>query len=178
MKNFLLKENKFLFSFFLGIALSFTLPPYNFTLLGFVVFPLMLYLFFINQNQSRKSIFCIGFLFGYGYFLSSLYWIIYSMNFDDNLTVLKPLVLIFIPSLLAVFYGATSLLIKKLISKNLFFIVAFSIVLSSFDFLRGIIFTGFPWNLFAYTWSWSLESLQILTLVGTYSLNLLTIFIF
>ena len=178
MKNFLFQRNKFLSPLFLGIILSFTLPPYNFTLLGFVVFPLLLYLFFINQNQSRKSIFFIGFLFGYGYFLSSLYWIVYSLNFDDNLTILKPLALFFIPSLLAVFYGVASIFIKKLISKSLFFIIAFSVVLSAFDFLRGTIFSGFPWNLFAYTWSWSLESLQILSLVGTYSLNLLTIFIF
>ena len=149
MKNFFFQRNKFLFSLFLGIIISFTLPPYNFTLLGFVVFPLFLYLLFINQKQSRKSIFCIGFLFGYGYFLSSLYWIVYSLNFDDNLTVLKPLVLIFIPSLLAVFYGVASLFIKKLISKNLFFIIAFSVVISAFDFLRGVMFSGFPWNLFA-----------------------------
>ena len=67
---------------------------------------------------------------------------------------------------------------EKLISKNFFFIIFFSVVISVFDFLRGVIFSGFPWNLFAYTWSWSLESLQILSFVGTYSLNLLTIFIF
>jgi apolipoprotein N-acyltransferase len=178
MKNFLFKRNKFLFSLFLGVILSFTLPPYNLTFLGFLVFPLLLYLFFINQNQSRKLIFWIGFLFGYGYFLSNLYWIVYSLNFDENLTALKPLVLIFIPSLLAVFYGVASIFIKKLISKNFFFIIFFSVVISVFDFLRGVIFSGFPWNLFAYTWSWSLESLQILSFVGTYSLNLLTIFIF
>ncbi len=112
MKNFLFQRNKFLSPLFLGIILSFTLPPYNFTLLGFVVFPLLLYLFFINQNQSRKSIFFIGFLFGYGYFLSSLYWIVYSLNFDDKLTVLKPLILIFVPSLLAVLYGLESIFIK------------------------------------------------------------------
>ena len=38
--------------------------------------------------------------------------------------------------------------------------------------------TGFPWNLIAYTWSWSIESLQILSLIGTYALSLITVTFF
>jgi len=178
MKNFLFKKNKYLVSFFLGGTLSLILPPYSLTALGFLIFPTLLYLLFVNRDQTRKSIFYIGFLFGYGYFLLSLYWITYSLNFDDNLAVLKPLTLVILPSVVAVFYGLASILIKKSISNNFYFIVAFSVVLSTLDFLRGNLFFDFPWNLFAYTWSWSLESLQILGFVGTYSLNLFTIFIF
>lgn len=178
MINFFFKKNKFLFSLFLGVTLSFILPPYNLTLLGFLIFPSLLYLFFINQNKSKITIFFIGFLFGYGYFISSLYWIIYSLNFDENLIIFKPLVLIFIPSILAVFYGTAGLLIKNLISKSLFYIFSFAVMLAIFDFLRGTLLSGFPWNLFAYTWNWSLESIQILSVVGTYSFNLFTIFIF
>ena len=173
-----LSFSKPIISFFLGVIISFSLPPYNFTFLSFLVMPFFLYLLFLSRQQSSKFIFFIGFLFGYGYFLSSLYWISHSLNFDDNLKILKPLVLIFIPSVLALFYGITCVVVKKFISNSFYFILVFSTVLGSIEFLRGFLFTGFPWNLFVYTWSWSLESIQILSFVGTYSLNFLSLIIF
>ena len=43
---------------------------------------------------------------------------------------------------------------------------------------RSNLLTGFPWNLISYTWSWSLEVLQILSLIGAYSLSLISITLF
>ena len=54
----------------------------------------------------------------------------------------------------------------------------FSLVFSLIEFLRGFVLGGFPWNLIAYSWANYLNSLQVLSLIGTYSFNLLTITIF
>ena len=62
--------------------------------------------------------------------------------------------------------------------KNIFFIFLFSIVFAIFEFLRGNLLTGFPWNLVSYTWLWSIETIQILSVIGTYSLSLITITFF
>ena len=43
------------------------------------------------------------------------------------------------------------------------------------DFLRARILTGFPWNLWAYTWSWVPETLQFLPILGFFSFNLICI---
>ena len=39
---------------------------------------------------------------------------------------------------------------------------------------RGIIFTGLPWNLLAYSWTWSLYIMQSLSLFGVYGLCFIT----
>ena len=44
--------------------------------------------------------------------------------------------------------------------------------------MRGHLLTGFPWNLISYTWSWSIESIQILSLIGTYALSLISVTFF
>ena len=46
------------------------------------------------------------------------------------------------------------------------------------DILRAKLFTGFPWNIWAYSLSWSAEILQILNLIGFFAFNLITITIF
>ena len=51
----------------------------------------------------------------------------------------------------------------------------FSGAMAFSDFLRAKLFTGFPWNLWAYSLSWSTEMLQILNLVGLFSHVLLLI---
>ena len=176
--NFFTTKYKYCYLFIIGCLLSFSLPPYNQTWISFFAFPLLLFFLIKNQYSSYKSFFIFGCLFGFGYFLCSLYWIHYSLNFDPDLIILKPLSIIAIPAYLSIFYGLSFLCVKKFVSKKFSFIIIFSIILAIFDFVRGHVFTGFPWNLFVYTWSWSLESIQILNLFGTYSLNLISIFIF
>ncbi|MDA9974934.1 apolipoprotein N-acyltransferase, partial [Candidatus Pelagibacter sp.] len=64
-------------------------------------------------------------------------------------------------------------------SKNIistFFI--FSILYGSVEFIRGLILTGFPWNLIAFSFSESIYFIQILSVIGTYSFNLICISLF
>jgi apolipoprotein N-acyltransferase len=47
-----------------------------------------------------------------------------------------------------------------------------------FEFIRGSILTGFPWNLIAYSFVNHLEILSITSLIGTYGFNLFCISLF
>mgnify|MGYP007000237202 len=40
------------------------------------------------------------------------------------------------------------------------------------------VLTGFPWNIWAYSWSWFNEIIQILNPIGLFAFNLLTITFF
>ena len=50
--------------------------------------------------------------------------------------------------------------------------------LSLSDYIRAKIFTGFPWNLWSYSFSWSDEIIQILNIFGLFSFNLIILTLF
>jgi len=120
----------------------------------------------------------LGCAFGFGFFLLGNYWISISLTHDEMFKSLVPIALIFIPIFLSLFFGLAILIVGPFAEKNIFFILFFSLVFSTFEYLRGNLLTGFPWNLISYTWSWSVESIQILSLIGTYALSLISITFF
>ena len=170
----------YIFLLLLGSLSSFSLPPYNFTFVNFITYSLFLYLIILFKEKKLKilNFFFLGFTFGYGYFVSSLYWVSHSLTFDKQLTFFIPFVILGLPILLAIFYGLAVFAIHSFIKKDYVFLLIFSISLSVFEYLRGILFTGFSWNLISYSWSFSLESIQILKFIGTYTFNFLSILIF
>ena len=162
--------------FILGTLSSFSLPPYNFFFLNFFIFPILFYIFVKTLNRNILSNFLIGWLYGFGYFLSNLYWISNSLKFDENFENLIIVSILVIPILLSLFYGLFSYSLKFFnFNMNFSSILIFSLSLSIVEYLRGTIFGGFPWNLISFSIIDLTSSLQILSLIGTYSLNLLVI---
>ncbi len=166
---------------FLGMATSLSLPPFNYLIINFFTFSSFLIFLIkkLDQNKDKKFFFIYGWLFGFGYFVTNLYWISISLTFDENFKFLIPFTLILIPSFLAIFYGLVSyfffiLKTKKIIS--LFFL--FSLIFGVLEFVRGSILTGFPWNLIAYSFSNQLEVLSITSIIGSYGFNLFCISLF
>ena len=167
--------------FILGGLTSLSLPPLNLFIINFFSLSIFFGILFKNLSKKieKKIFFFYGWFFGFGYFLSSLYWITISLSFDKNFSFLIPLALIFIPSFLALFYGSITLIFHLFNPKNIlsaFF--SFSVFFGIVEFIRGTILTGFPWNLIIYSFSKNLNFLSILSLIGTYSLNLIAISLF
>ena len=164
----------------LGALTSLSLPPYNYLFINF--FTLGLFFIFIFQKKKfakKQQPFVYGWFFGFGYFLTNLYWITISLTFDENYNYLIPLALVLIPSFLALFYGlATYCFFLIKIKKPLSNLFLFSLLFGLTEFLRGNILTGFPWNLIAYSFSNQIEILNITSIIGTYSFNLFCISLF
>ena len=163
-----------------GVITSFSLPPNNLWFLNFITFSLLFVILHNNRVKSINFFFICGYIFGFGYFLSSLYWIPLSLLHDDNFSSLIPLAIILIPAFLSLFYALAFLVIKILFdSKSTFVnILIFSLVLSIFEYLRGTILSGFPWNLFAYSLSENVKIIQINSLIGIYAFNMTLITVF
>ena len=177
----------FLGPFILGAFMVLGFSPYNFTFINFFSFSILLYLIWIikkntyskyRKKKSERYFFYVGCSFGFGFFLFNNYWISISLTHDEIFRNLIPVALILIPLFLSLFIGFAILLIGRFAEKNIFFILLFSLVFSIFEFLRGNLLTGFPWNLTSYSWSWSLESIQILSLIVSYALSLISITFF
>ncbi len=177
----LLNKNKILlysFIFSIGIISSFSLPPYNLFYINFLSYPALLWTLLFYSKDKIIS-FYIGWLFGFGYFISNLYWITNSLTFEDIFKPLIPFALFLIPLFLGLFYGFSTLLFSFLNpQKNFLSILILATTISIFEYIRSFLFGGFPWNLIAFSFVNYLEFVQILSIIGTYAFNSLVILLF
>ena len=177
----LLNKNKillYLLIFSLGIISSFSLPPYNLFYINFFSYPALLWTLLFYSKDKIVS-FNIGWVFGFGYFISNLYWITNSLTFEDIFKPLIPFALILIPLFLGLFYGFSTLFFSFFNpQKNFLSILILATAMSVFEYIRSFLFGGFPWNLIAFSFVNYLEFIQILSIIGTYAFNSLVILLF
>ena len=186
-----LLDNRFfilcIFPFFIGSLSVLSFQPFNFTIINFLIFPLIFYtiVYISKKSQSvyRKKpyqiyLFLFGLFFGFGFYLSGVSWIVNSLTFDENFKIFIPFGLIFIPLFLSLFVAIPILLIGPNLRFNFSSLIIFSTSFAVSDYLRAKLFTGFPWNLWAYSTSWVSEIIQILNHTGLYAYNLIIISLF
>ena len=179
----LLSNNKkayLLTSLLLGSLFSFSFDPYNIPFFSLVIVGLffklndLIFLFF---GRDYKLMFFSGIIFGSSFFITSIYWITNSIFvFDPSLAYLSPFPLIVLPLILGIFYGLMQLINTYYWSSNISRIFFFSACWTIFEIIRGSVFIGFPWNLIAYSWSWSISFMQSLSIFGIFGLGLLSTF--
>ena len=176
-----------LFPFILGTLTVFSFQPYNLNFINFAIIPIFFLLTTYVQKKSRNTfrnkpyllnLFLIGYLFGIGFFLTGTYWISNSLTFDESFKFLIPISIIGLPLFLGIFFGIGNLLVGPFLQNNFISILLFSSSLAFMDYLRATILSGFPWNLWAYTWSWKPEMLQSFFHLGFFSFNFFCIIIY
>ncbi|MEC7179397.1 MAG: apolipoprotein N-acyltransferase [Pseudomonadota bacterium] len=177
----------FIFPFLIGSLSVLSFQPFNLTIINFIIFPIFFYIIVYiskkSQSTYRKKPYKINFLlfglsFGFGFYLSGVSWIVNSLTFDDNFKILIPFGLIFVPLFLSLFIAIPILLIGQNLRLNFSSLIIFSSTLAFSDYLRAKLFTGFPWNLWAYSTSWIIEIIQILNHIGLYAYNLIVVTLF
>ena len=173
--------------FILGTLTVFSFQPFNLNYINFLIIPILFLLTTYVQKKSRNTfrkkpyllnLFLIGYLFGVGFFLTGTHWISNALTFDENFKFLIPISVIGLPLFLGIFFGLGNLLVGPFLRNNFISILLFSSSLAFMDYIRSKILTGFPWNIWAYSWSWQTETLQSLFYLGFFSFNLFSIIIY
>ena len=177
----------FIFPFLIGSLTVLSFQPFNLTIINFLIIPLFFYIIIHISKKSQSiyrkkpykiNLFLFGLSFGFGFYLSGVSWIVNSLTFDENFKILIPFGIIFIPLFLGLFIAIPILLIGPSLRLNFSSLIIFSATLAISDYLRAKLFTGFPWNLWAYSTSWIIEIIQVLNHIGFYAYNLIVVTLF
>jgi apolipoprotein N-acyltransferase len=141
------------------LAVATALPPWH-------LFPLLVpglcgAVWLMLRAPTRKQAFARGWWFGFGYFVLGLYWISYSLLVDaKQFAWMIPFSLTLIPAACAVYSGLVALLLHLSRRQGLAALLCFALLWSGSEWLRGQLFSGFPWNPVAVTLAWSDALLQ------------------
>ena len=162
----------------LGAISSFAMQPYEFW--PVLILGLSGFWFLMTENRKIWQSYLSGFLFAFGYFVAGLWWVGNALLVDGNPYLWAlPLAVFGLQALLSFFIlmaaGLSQTFAKGRSLPAFLFFVA---MMSFWEWGRGHMFTGFPWNLFGMTWTSSLAMSQIASVGGIHFLNLATVFAF
>lgn len=174
-----------LLAFAAGAGAAFSQPPFDFFAACFIAFPILVWLLDGAEGGGRGFLsrlapaFTTGWWFGFGYFLLGLWWIGNALLVDaDNFAWAWPFAVVGLPAFLAVFYGLAAFLARMVWSGGLLRLVALALAFGLAEWVRSIIFTGFPWNAIGYSAMPTLLAMQSAKLVGLDGMNILAVFVF
>lgn len=164
---------KYALAFALGGIMALCMPPVGAFPLLFLSVPGLIAL--CRAAPTRLNSFLTAWAFGAGYFIFGLYWISAALFVDiEQFKWVMPLSLIVGPAALGLYYGFIPLLAWRYRKNTAAYALMFTAIWAMIEWLRGHLFTGFPWNLAGYSWSLVLPVMQTSAVVGIYGLTLLT----
>jgi apolipoprotein N-acyltransferase len=178
------RKRAFTAAFLAGVATSLALAPFHFAPILLVSFTLLTWLLDgvcgIAGWRGLRAAAAIGWWFGFGFFLTGLYWVGFALTVDaKSFGHFIPVAVLALPAGLAVFCAAATLLARIGWSAGPARILLLALCWSLFEWLRGHIFTGFPWNLIGYVWSADFAPLLVVmqnaSIIGVYGLGLITV---
>ena len=171
-----------LVAFLAGAASTLALAPINFWPAMFVTFPPLVWLLDgvgMARWDGIGTAFAIGWWFGFGYFLSGLYWIGFAFLVDaKTFGWMLPFAVTILPAGLAVFAGVGFVAARLLWTPGRLRILTLAAALSSAEWLRGHMFTGFPWNAFGYTLTTPLPLAESVAIFGIWGLTFIAVAVF
>jgi apolipoprotein N-acyltransferase len=171
-----------LLAFVAGAASALAMAPINAWPVLFVTFPVLVWL--VDGSAAGRwsgtwRAFGAGWCFGFGYFFAGLYWIGYAFLVDaKTFGWLLPIAVTGLPAVLAIYTGLGLAAARMIWVRGPERILALAVVLTITEWLRGHLFTGFPWNTYGYALTAPLALAQSVSLVGIWGLTFMSIAIF
>jgi apolipoprotein N-acyltransferase len=151
-------------------------PKINLSILVWIA--LVPFLYKVLKAQNARESFKIGLVFGTIFFYGCQYWIYHSINFYGNISFLTSLSIVFLLCFYEGLYiGIFAALLNHLHNKTkLPLTLTAPILWINLEYLRGILFTGFPWSMLGHTLFNSRYLIQICDITGVFGLSFLIVF--
>lgn len=173
-------------AFVAGLFGVLALQPYGFFAALFVSFTLLTWLIDGASGDPDAGLlrrlapaFRIGWCFGFGYFAGSLWWLGNAMLVDaDEYAWALPLAVLGLPAVLALYYGFAAALARLFWSDGVGRLFMLAAAFGIAEWLRSVLFTGFPWNAVAYGAMPIPLMMQPVRIVGVLGMNVLAVFVF
>ena len=173
-------------AFLSGLILLLALPPFDFFAIGFISFPVLLWLLEGSTGSPgsrgllrhyRATV--TGWFFGFGYLVGGLWWIGRAL-FEEGATYLwaLPLAVFGLPAVLAFFFALGAMIGKMVWGRGIGAAAALAFGFGISEWLRGILFTGFPWNGIGMTAMPTPFLMQGAGVFGMVGMNALAVFLF
>lgn len=162
--------------FIAGVAGAFGFAP--FYLWPFYMLSICVLFISIWQENDRKKALLCGFSWGFGINFAGLCWIGNALLIEpEKFMWLLPIACIAFPLFISIYNLLFALLIARVKKPRKYFF-AFVVAFSVTEYLRGILFTGFPWNLSAHIFASNPPIASIASLIGSYGAGIVYIFLF
>jgi apolipoprotein N-acyltransferase len=161
-----------------GALAALAMPPWHAVVLLLPAFTVLIWQ--VEAAARGRVALLVGWCFGFGYFLAGTYWVGIAMLVDaERHAWLLPFAVGGLAAGLAIFPAACAVAYHCLLRFGAVSgagrIVAFAGIWMVMEWVRGWIFTGFPWNSIGYAWAGTPAALQATALIGVYGLGLITV---
>jgi apolipoprotein N-acyltransferase len=155
-----------------GIAAALAHPPFG-ILPGLLGYPLLMLL--AERSGSARGAFWMGWLAGFGYFGVGCWWVAEAFLVNPAQAWMAPFAASLLPAGIGLFWGAVTALYRRFAPPGLGRILVFAALFGLFEWLRGHILTGFPWNPAGASWAAGSAGSQFAAVVGVYGLGFVTV---
>jgi len=175
-----------LVAFAAGALATLAQAPFDFFAACLVSFPVLVWLMdgAVVEGRARllgrlKPAFSVGWWFGFGYFLTGLWWVGNALLVEaESFAWALPLAIVVLPAGLAIFYGLAASLARLFWSNGIGRIFALAFGFGVAEWLRAVVLTGFPWNAIGYAAMPTSLLMQPASVAGLYGMNALAVFVF
>ena len=157
-----------------GVLIILSQPPLSLFPLAYIA--LMPLMFSLKRDKARHNFIC-GFIAGLVSYLGLVYWVVIAMNRYGGIDIFSSFLIMLLLALYLSLYVAVFTVSVPYLEERLSIPIFISapIIWVTLEYLRGIVLTGFPWSLLAYTQQRFLPFIQVSSIIGPYFISFLIV---
>lgn len=155
-----------------GLGTALAHPPFG-ILPGLLGYGLLMLL--AERSVTTRGAFWMGWLGGFAYFGLGCWWVAEAFLVNPDQAWMAPFAASLLPAGLGLFWGATCALYRRFAPVGAVRVLWFAGLFCLFEWLRGHVLTGFPWNPAGASWKAGSAESQFASVVGVYGLSVLTV---